>query len=93
MCKLFRNTASGYGNASNTIMTQHLGILSKGFWIGEEFKLVKNQYTTNLESDIQSPIFSPMIAILDVYYMNPAYNPKKPEKAPEEKVDPFAHQQ
>lgn len=71
MCKLYRNTASGYGNASNTIMTQHLGILSKGFWVGEELKLVKNNYTPASEEQPHNAIFSPLVAILDIFFLQP----------------------
>ncbi|TNV84319.1 hypothetical protein FGO68_gene6078 [Halteria grandinella] len=90
MCQLYRNKASGYGNASNTIMTQHLGILSRGFWFGEEHKLVKNTYhNAQHEIDFEAnPIFSPMIAILDLYFMSPL-SPTK--EAPQKVVtDPFA---
>jgi hypothetical protein len=54
-------------------MTQHLGILSRGFWVGEEHKLVKNTYHNAMnEIDFDAnPIFSPMIAILDLYFMSP----------------------
>jgi len=55
------------------MMTQHLGILSRGFWFGEEHKLVKNTYH-NAQNEIDfeaNPIFSPMIAILDLYFMSP----------------------
>jgi hypothetical protein len=50
-----------------------LGILGKGFWVGEEHKLVKNTYLNqNREIDFEAnPIFSPMIAILDLYFMSP----------------------
>jgi hypothetical protein len=42
LCNLYRNKAVGFGNASRSIMFQHLGIVQKGFWIGEEFKLFRN---------------------------------------------------
>lgn len=89
MCQLYREKASGYGNASNTIMTQHLGIVSKGFWVGEEHKLVKNTYSSaadNYELEANQ-VFSPMIAILDLYFMSPLV--VKKQEAPVVK-DPFA---
>ena len=55
-------------------MFQHLGIVQKGFWIGEEFKLFRNQYS-NSETAFESGHFSPMMAILDLYLKN---NPIKP---------------
>lgn len=61
-------------------MTQHLGILSRGFWVGEEHKLVKNTYHNNMnEIDFDAnPIFSPMIAILDLYFMSPLVQKEAP---------------
>lgn len=50
MCDLYRNKASGYGNASSSIMTQNLGIVQKGFWIGEEFKLIRNHYVNPMDA-------------------------------------------
>jgi hypothetical protein len=55
-------------------MTQHLGVLGKGFWLGEESTLVKNTYINMkdpLHADLDEKSFSPMMAILDLYFMNP----------------------
>lgn len=73
LCQLYRGSAAGYGNASASIMTSHIGVLGKGFWFGEESKLVKNTYSTGTDmAPPEKPApFSPMMAILDLYYMSP----------------------
>lgn len=68
MCNLYRNKASGFGNASSTVMYQHLGIVQKGFWIGEEYKLQKNQYVNEFEGEVETGYFSQMMGILDLYF-------------------------
>ena len=84
LCQLYRGSASGYGNASQTIMTSHIGVLGKGFWIGEESKLVKNAYSPG--EHIEKPVpFSPMMAILDLYFLSPQLKKAQDEKAKREK--------
>lgn len=49
-------------------------MLGRGFWLGEELKLVSNTYNP-VENQFEPAVFSPMVAILDLFYLNPKVNP------------------